>query len=200
LKYLIYLHGFNSSPQSEKAQLTTDFFRNNSTKYNEAVTVIVPALPPAPLDAIALVHDLVEQKGRENLLGFIGSSLGGFYSIYLQGYYSKADHIPKAILINPSVRPYDLLTQYLGENQNLYTGESYIVESFHMDDLKTLITKPFNKPSHTMLVTQTGDEVLDYQEAVTYLEGAKMWIQYGGNHAFEDFAVVLPSILAFCQK
>lgn len=200
MKYLIYLHGFNSSPQSEKAQLTTDFFHIHSKKYGQEITVIVPALPPAPLAATSLVHDLIKQNGRENLLGFIGSSLGGFYSMYLQRYYSQGGHTPKAILINPAIRPYDLLTHYLGENQNMYTGEAYVVEPYHMDDLKSLVVEPIKQPNLTMLLTQTDDEVLAFQEAVTELAGVKMWVQFGGSHAFDDYAIVLPSMLAFCLK
>ena len=200
MKYLIYLHGFNSSPQSEKAQLTTEFYHTHSAAFGQTINVIVPALPPWPLAAISLVHDLIKQKGRENLLGFIGSSLGGFYSMYLQRYYSQADRTPKAILINPAIRPYDLLTQYLGENQNMYTGENYVVESSHMDDLTSLIVEPIKQPNLTMLLTQTDDEVLAFQEAVTRLSGVKMWVQFGGSHAFDDYALVLPSMLAFCLK
>ena len=200
MKYLIYLHGFNSSPQSEKAQLTTEFFHTHSKVSDQAITVIVPALPPSPLAAISLVHDVIKQQGRENLLGFIGSSLGGFYSMYLQRYYAQGDHTPKAILINPAIRPYDLLTHYLGENQNMYTGETYFVESSHMDDLKSLIVEPIKQPSLTMLLTQTDDEVLAFQEAVTQLAGVKMWVQFGGSHAFDDYALVLPSMLTFCLK
>ena len=103
-------------------------------------------------------------------------------------------------MINPAIRPFDLLQEYLGENQNMYTGESYMVEPCHMDDLKSLIVQPINQASHTMLLTQTDDEVLAYQEAVSYLVNAKMWIQYGGSHAFDDYAFVLPSMLAFCLK
>lgn len=200
MKYLIYLHGFNSSSQSEKAQLTSKFFKSHTKDYQQAITVIVPDLPPAPLEAMSLIHALVKEKGRENVLGFIGSSLGGFYSIYLQRYYAQAGNTPKAVLINPAVRPYDLLTHYLGENKNMYTGVSYIVEPHHMDELKSLLTEPINKPSHTMLFTQTGDEVLDYQEAVSSLMNAKIWVQFGGSHAFDDYAFVLPSMLAFCLK
>lgn len=200
MKYLIYLHGFNSSPQSEKAQLTTDYFQSQSKQTDQEFEIFVPALPPSPLGAISLVHDLIKLHGRENLLGFIGSSLGGFYSIYLQQYYSQKEYIPKAILINPSVRPYDLLTKYLGENQNMYTGERYIVDSSHMDDLKSLAVKPIVQSNSTLILTQTGDEVLSYQEAISYLEGASMCIQYGGSHAFEKFDSVLSCMRSFCFK
>ncbi len=194
MKTLIYLHGFNSSPQSLKAQLTQRYFDHNSD-----IKLHIPALPPAPLEAIAVVQQLVEQQGRENLLGFVGSSLGGFYSLYLQHFYASADFTPKVALINPALRPYELLLDYLGENQNLYTGERYYVEPSHMQDLESLIVDPQTYRSTIYLLTQTGDEVLDFKQAVESLQGAKMWIGFQGSHAFDDYQKVLPSILKYMQ-
>lgn len=197
MKYIIYLHGFNSSPQSEKAQLTKDYFQ---VHYDQIISVMVPALPPAPLEAIAYIHHLIERNGRDNLLGFIGSSLGGFYSLYLQRFYASSSATPKAVLINPAVRPYDLLQDYLGENQNLYTGEKYMIEPEHMDDLSSLIVQPVSQPKLIFLLTQTADEVLDYQDAISYLAGGSMWIQFGGSHAFDHYLSVLPSIRGFFER
>lgn len=197
MKYIVYLHGFNSSPQSEKAQITCAYFKELS---DSGINIIVPALPSEPLKAIDSIHELIGLHGREGLLGFIGSSLGGFYSLYLQHFYSSPTNIPKTVLINPAVRPYDLLKDYVGENQNMYTGEKYIVKAEHMADLKSLCVQPISDPRFTFLVTQTGDEVLNYQEAISLLVNAKMWIQFGGNHAFEQYLSVLPSIHCFFEK
>lgn len=200
MKYLIYLHGFNSSPQSEKAQLTVNYFQAHASDKRQEIKVLVPALPPAPLEAISLVHALIKKHGQENLLGFMGSSLGGFYSLFLQTFYSQGNDSLKAILINPAVRPFDLLTAYLGENQNMYTGERYQVEASHMEDLKSLVVEPSCHSNNTMLLTQTHDEVLNYQEAVSHLQGAKLWIQYGGSHAFDHYESVLPCMFGFFFK
>jgi predicted esterase YcpF (UPF0227 family) len=189
---LIYLHGFNSSPQSEKARATQEYFERNTP-----ISVCVPALPAEPLKAIESVHALVAQIGAENLLGFIGSSLGGFYGLYLQRFYAAEHVVPKLVLINPAIRPYDLLLEYLGENQNLYTGERYVVEQSHMADLKSLLVEPSATAGDTYLLTQTADEVLNYQQAVAYLRGARIWVQAGGSHAFDGYAQVLPSIQSF---
>ena len=197
MKYIVYLHGFNSSPQSEKARLTKGYFQAHC---GQLINVIVPALPPAPLEAIAYIHSLIEHNGRDNLLGFIGSSLGGFYSLYLQRFYASSLVTPKAVLINPAVRPYNLLQDYLGENQNLYTGEKYIIEPEHMDDLSSLIVQPVLQPKLTFLLTQTADEVLNYQDAVSYLAGVSMWIQFGGSHAFDHYLNVLPGIRGFFER
>lgn len=192
---LIYLHGFNSSPQSEKARLTQAYLEQHSD-WN----VCVPALPAAPLEAIEAVHQLITELGAENLLGFVGSSLGGFYGLYLQHYYAKAPYQPKLVLINPAIRPYELLLDYLGENQNMYTGERYYVERAHMADLQSLIVAPEISPENVYLLTQTNDEVLDFQQAVSWLKGARMWIHAGGSHAFDNYLDVMPSILSFLKS
>lgn len=190
IKTLIYLHGFNSSPQSEKARLTCQFFEAQSAK----LTILVPSLPASPSEAVAKLDTLVQSIGLNNLAGFIGSSLGGYYSLYFQQRYQRP-----VVLINPAIKPYTLLLDYLGENVNLYTGERYIVELTHMDELKALEVTYVKTAQNTFLLTQTGDEVLAYQQAVTHLKGAKMWIQFGGSHGFDDFNKVLPAIKNFFE-
>ena len=190
MKSLIYLHGFNSSPHSEKARLTQTYFAHDSSRFK----VCVPALPARPKDAINVVDELVTSLGEASIAGFIGSSLGGYYSLYCQQRYQ----LP-IVLINPAMKPYELLLDYLGENTNLYTGESYQIEMAHMADLKALEVMHFPTPQNTFLLTQAGDEVLVSQQAITLLEGAKMWIQPKGSHAFDDFSAVLPAIEYFFQ-
>jgi len=190
MKALIYLHGFNSSPQSEKARLTCEFFE----KRDSCFKVYVPALPSGPVDAIQIVDELIQTLGQKTIVGFIGSSLGGYYSLYFQHRYQ----LP-VVLINPAIKPYTLLLDYLGENVNLYTGERYKVEMTHMSELKSLEVSPMLSPDKTFLLTQVADEVLMFQQAVTFLDGAKMWIQPGGSHAFDDFFKVLPAINNFFE-
>jgi len=190
MKTLIYLHGFNSSPQSEKARLTCQFFEAQSAH----LTIQVPELPASPSEAVAKLDTLVQSIGLNNLAGFIGSSLGGYYSLYFQQRYKMP-----VVLINPAIKPYTLLLDYLGENVNLYTGERYIVEETHMVELKALEATYIATAQNTFLLTQTSDEVLAYQQAVSHLKGAKMWIQFGGSHAFDDFNKVLPAIKNFFE-
>lgn len=188
MKSLIYLHGFNSSPQSEKARLTSEYFEQNAP----SLKVVVPALSPEPMDAIRLVDELIQKIGLDSVIGIVGSSLGGYYSLYFQHRYQ----LP-IVLINPAIKPYALLVDYLGENENPYTGERYLIEMKHMEALKSLEVNHLVTPAKTFLLTQTADEVLNFQQAVTSLDGAKMWIQSGGNHASENFFKVLPAIKHF---
>src|SRR3954470_17753578 len=99
---LVYLHGFNSSPHSHKAQVLGQFMAARGAAEHYAC----PALPPLASDAIAAIEPLIAQAGQS--LCFVGSSLGGFYATYL-----AEKHRAKAILINPALDPHIGLRAYL---------------------------------------------------------------------------------------
>lgn len=191
MKTLVYIHGFNSSPQSEKARLTEAYFQREVPD----IHLEVAHFPPQPLKAIHALRDLVRSIGEQELAGFIGSSLGGYYSLYLHVFFQRP-----AVLINPALRPYDLLQNYLGLNENLHTGERYLVTQAHMDELKQLDVLDKVEPSSLYLLTQTGDEVLDFHQAATALNQAKCWITAGGDHAFQGYQDCLPSIVRFFKN
>lgn len=188
MRRLIYIHGFNSSPQSEKAQITKAYFSQGSSSFE----LEIAEFPPQPRAAMEHLTSIFLDSGSAPVAGVIGSSLGGYYALYLHVEFG----VPAAI-INPALRPYELLTDYLGVNENLYTGEQYVVTRAHMDELRALDRVSKVRQDKVYLLTQTGDEVLDYQQALDLLPRAKSWIGFGGDHAFQDFNTCLPSIENF---
>ena len=48
-----------------------------------------------------------------------------------------------------------------------------------------------------LLLVETGDEVLDYREAVDFYAGARQVVREGGDHGFSRFTEYLPHILEF---
>lgn len=182
---VLYLHGFNSSPDSRKAQQFKRFCESRST-----AQVLVPALPHHPAGAMLLLQELVERH-RPVLL--VGSSLGGFYATIL----AESAGI-KAALVNPAVRPCDHLgNAFHGLQRNLYTGEVWEFTPSHADALQAMTPARITLPERYLLLVQSSDEVLDYRLAVDFYAGCRLLLHEGGSHAFDDFNAVLPDILSF---
>lgn len=190
---VIYLHGFLSSPQSHKAQQTMAFVQAN---YPD-LCFEVPKLANYPAQAAEIIEQVIAQYANKNQypnkkLRFIGSSLGGFLSTYMCEKYSA-----KGVLINPAVKPYELLVDYLGEHVNPYTQEPFLLEQKHIVELQVLDSPSLNKPSDYWVLLQTADETLDYRQAEQKYQASRLTIEQGGDHSFQNFERFLPDIFRF---
>ncbi|MEP1447930.1 MAG: YqiA/YcfP family alpha/beta fold hydrolase [Paraglaciecola sp.] len=184
---VIYLHGFLSSPESQKATQTREFVRAN----HPDLTLEIPQLSNYPNDALRDIEVCIDKhKGKK--LRFIGSSLGGFLSTFMVEKYSG-----KAVLINPAVRPFELLEDFLGEHVNPYTQQLFTLENKHIDELRRLDTSQLKPTSEYWVLLQTADETLDYRQAETKYNQHKLSIEQGGDHSFQDFQRFLPDIFRF---
>jgi predicted esterase YcpF (UPF0227 family) len=184
---VIYLHGFNSSPDSHKARLFAAYCHDQGVH-----DVLVPALSHDPARALRTLEDCIGGDGASVAL-LVGSSLGGYYATYL-----AERHGLKAALINPAVAPCDYLPRAIvGRHRNQYTHEEYEFTLQHVEFLRTLNTREIRDPARYLLLVQTGDETLDYRLAVRLYAGSRQIVQEGGSHSFENFAAVLPLILQF---
>ncbi|MFT4925720.1 MAG: putative esterase YcpF (UPF0227 family) [Phenylobacterium sp.] len=184
---ILYLHGFNSSPESVKAQQTQAYLSLNHPQ----VELIAPQIPSYPAEALNFLEELF-LKNQPVIKGIMGSSLGGYLASYFVEKYSV-----KSVLINPAVRPYELLQDYLGEQTNPYTQQHYHLEPQHMDELMAIDSPSISRYSHYWLLQQKGDEVLDYRQAVNKYAGCKQTVEAGGDHSFQGFERFLPQIVQF---
>jgi len=187
---LLYIHGFNSSSESHKANVMAEFCQ----KHRPDIKVVKPQLPSFPQQASEFLQAIVEQYQDDYKIGLVGSSLGGYLSTWLNYHYGF-----KAVVVNPAVKPYELLVDYLGEQTNPYTFETYYLENKHIDELKALEIVKLQNPQDFWLLQQTEDEVLDYRQAVHKYQGSKQTIEQGGDHSFVDFERYPQDILSFLE-
>ena len=186
---VVYLHGFRSSPASIKA--------TRLRAYVDALPsppqLHVPNLHHRPSVAMRDVVDWVERHARGDV-AFVGSSLGGFYATYLAERFGAF-----AAMINPAVRPYEALGSSLGVQTNLYTGETFEVTREHLVELRAMAVARITRAERYFLLVETGDEVLDYREAVAFYAGASQYVRGGGDHTFTEFEAQIPAILRFVR-
>ncbi len=183
---LIYLHGFNSSPQSHKAQV----LGRHLAAHGFGSRYACPALPHQPEQAVAVIESELAHapKGPVTL---VGSSLGGFYATWFAQKYGL-----KTVLINPAIHPHRDLRAFLGVQQNLHTGENYALTEAHLAQWAQLFVSGIT-PALYLLLVETGDELLDYREAVARYAGAKQVVVQGGDHTLQSFPEHMPLILEF---
>jgi len=185
---LVYLHGFNSSPASHKAQVMKEYLARRGQEHLYAC----PALPDTPREAIRAIEAVIA-GADPGTLTFLGSSLGGFYATHL------AEKLGcRAVLVNPAITPHLGLEAYLGMQNNLHTGAPYELTRAHLEGWRALMAERID-PERYLLLLETGDEVLDWREAARRYEGARMVIRQGGDHALQSFPDHIGRILAFAR-
>jgi predicted esterase YcpF (UPF0227 family) len=185
---ILYIHGFGSSGHGAKAKMFREYYHNKGEKF------FAPSLSHIPALAIATLSEFIENFQAEEEIKLIGSSLGGYYSMVLAEKYNL-----KAVLLNPSTEPYITLYKVLGVAPSFYDDSSFAWMEEHITYLKRIDPKISNVESYFLLV-QKGDEVLDFEKAVTKLAGARMVIEEGGDHSFLSIEQHFSAIDQFLTK
>lgn len=186
---LIYLHGFLSSPLAAKATLTRDYL----TAHALPINFEVPPLPDLPQAAFAAAELAVQAALRLGPVGLIGSSMGGFLATVLAERYGLS-----AVLVNPAVRPHRRIRVHFGANTNPYSGNTFVLDRSHADWLEQQMPAQLH-PERYWLLVQSGDEVLDFREAVEFYAGCRHTVEPGGDHQFVGFERHLPAVIEFLQ-
>jgi len=190
LKTILYLHGFISSPASLKAVMLGDYLRGQAPE----IEYLVPALHHRPAQAFSEVRRHCREKNPADLL-IVGSSLGGFFATI-----AAEESGCRAVAINPAVHPQTHFDRYLGPQQNLHTGERFELTRDHVAELAALDRPAITRPERYWLIVETGDEVLDYREAVAYYAGAFQSVVRGGDHSAASFPEFVPDIVAWARE
>ncbi len=186
MPYLMYLHGFNSSEKSYKSNC----IQKKLSSMSLADYYLMPRLSWEPNTAIRQASQLIEQHLSDGIT-LIGSSLGGFYAGYLSEKYGI-----NSIMVNPAVSAHTLLADYLGEQVNPYTNESYALTQEHMTQLQ-MMDVPVSDAGKYWLMIQEGDEVLDYRNALLKYPDVRVTREPLGDHSFVHFERHIDDILTF---
>ncbi|HSO44206.1 MAG TPA: YqiA/YcfP family alpha/beta fold hydrolase, partial [Rhodoferax sp.] len=153
--HLLYLHGFRSSPASNKARLMAAAV----ARRHPDVTWLCPALAASPKQAMDEVLQAVSHWPKATM-AVMGSSLGGFYATWL------AERLGcKAVLLNPAVHPARDLAAYIGDNALWHDPEqSFRFDPAYVDELLAQEIARISHPERYFAVIARGDEVLDWRE------------------------------------
>jgi len=190
LSAVVYIHGFNSSPDSQKARQLAGWIARNRPD----LEVVTPVVPIYPGEAWLTLEQMARTlDGRD--WGVVGSSLGGYWATALSQRYGCP-----AVLINPAVHPYRLLKDYLGQGYNPYTQQHYLLEARHMEELKALEVDSLADPGRLWLLLQAEDEILDHRLALAKYYHARVTVELGGNHRFVGFSRYLEQIVHFLEQ
>ncbi len=186
---VLYIHGFLSSPLSQKAQQTEAWL----AQYHPAIQFSCPQLSSYPAEAQEQLLKAIEGYEAKDVYA-IGSSLGGYWATYLL----ENELINKAVLVNPAVSPQQRLPEYVDRPvKSYYTEDVYTLTEKDMTYFVQFDTASVAHHRQYWLMVQTGDETLDYRQAVDKYAGCQQLIEEGGNHTFQDFDQKLPEIYDF---
>lgn len=167
-----------------------DYVRQCAT----GIDYVVPQMHHRPRRAVAQVEEACRGIPAAELT-LVGSSLGGFYATVV------AEKLGcRAALLNPAVHPHRHFTRYLGPQRNLYTGEAFELTMEHVEELRALDPGAITRPERYWLFVETGDEVLDYREAVAFYAGALQEVVRGGDHSLTCFPERIPDIVEWARS
>ena len=201
-KMILYIHGFRSKGNGEKAKALQTYFPDEN--------VISPSLETKPFQDMNYLMELTKfhLKKNERVI-VIGTSLGGFYAHYL----SRALGIP-CVLINPSFNPSESLENSLGIN-TIYGSEKFgdntiqtlNLKREHLDEFneleKHLITNdsPFTISDPLInLFISVDDDVINHAETLVKFAGCNIKLFDNAGHIFSKFDEILPDVKTILEK
>ncbi|QNP47747.1 YqiA/YcfP family alpha/beta fold hydrolase [Diaphorobacter aerolatus] len=188
--HLLYLHGFRSSPQSAKAQMTAA----HVTRAHPKVHFWCPQLPPSPAEAMAMVAEGTSHWPRE-ATAVIGSSLGGFYASWF-----AQQRRCRSVMLNPAVNPARDLLAHVGDQTVWHNpSERFYFQPHFVAELEALDVRHLPPAAPEMAIIAKGDELLDWREMAERYALAELHILEGGDHALSQFESYVDAVIRFCD-
>jgi len=185
--HLLYLHGFRSSPLSNKARILGAWVARHAPQ----VVWHCPQLEASPRSALQQALGAVAGWPIQRM-AVVGSSLGGFYATVL------AERLGcKAVLLNPAVNPQRDLTRYVGEVQAWHSENRFEFRAEYIEQLRAMRPVDLTHLVRYYAVIARGDELLDWREMTARYAGARIKLLEGSDHALSDFEQHLAGIAKF---
>ncbi|TDR32365.1 YqiA/YcfP family alpha/beta fold hydrolase [Hydromonas duriensis] len=181
---LLYLHGFRSSPDSPKAIDIAHYCQSQGE-----ADVVIPQLPVSPKSSIRLCETLIATHQIDTVCG---SSLGGFYAIYLAEKYGL-----RCAVINPAITPWNELKQEHLQDR-YYVDEIAPEDAVHyLAELHYYHVPQLTDLKRYLLLVALGDEVLSPRQMRDYFKGANEIVVEGGDHTLNGFGGHLDDLMTF---
>ncbi len=198
----LYLHGFASSPKSQKALYFAQSFQS---EFN--ISLHVPDLCPEDFtnftisSAIARAGSFLENTQQSWVI--IGSSLGGLIATYLAEYFEQVERL---ILLAPAFDFVSIWSESLGEQVlSNWKKDGYYPVYHHgykkdvmlsyqfIVDAREVISTPITRKIPTLIMHGISDETIAIEVSRRYAAD-KEWvnlIEFDSDHSLSN---VLPEI------
>ena len=173
-QYVIYLHGFRSNEQGSKVEHLKNFFPRCDV-FGLAYE------PHKPVEAAKAISDIVDKIGVNNIKGFVGTSLGGFWARW-----AAVNLKLSTIVINPSLRPWDTLKT--GIYSKFDSNLNIEVTQADLDVYPQYSVDHESVNTRALHVFALDDELLDSRHSLEMIGGrcpSKVYETAG--HRFENF-------------
>ena len=190
---ILYVHGWNSHANARKAKLIESELRNHEVFETSSIT-----LRNHPREVIKQLTEYISEKQNEYNIHLVGSSLGGYYSVFLAETLNL-----KATMINPAVWAYKIFENDRGENENPNTGEKYFIDQDWVDGLEEAVGWKFRLVSDAYIVNGIGNIMCDCMEGLSTPEvEALQWEDFAplGRYLSQQRKQGMQAILNKCKR
>lgn len=184
---ILYLHGFLSSPESNKVRV----LRKAAP---DGVRVLAPDLNVPPLEADGIISETIEREGTQGL-SVVGSSLGGFWAARAAVRYGL-----RCVLLNPCFNPWVFVSAHTGIQTVFGTNRTVDVKASAAGELRALaqaVSPLAVAPERTLVVLGTADETLDWRAGAKAYAACRQVILPGEDHRISRIESVMPRIMDF---
>jgi len=186
---LIHVHGFLSANDSDRVVALKDYVEVEGLD----IEVISPRLPERPQAAVEMLQTTIENAlPRRDSVALVGHSLGAYFCTYLATRYAL-----RAALVNPVVRGYEIMCEFIGDCYNEHTGAHFEISGRDIEYLVGLYLAEIPDHSRFLVLQQLGDEITDPQETISYYSECELLLESGGCHDFTNFERHAGSVIEF---